>query len=68
MPTPLFLPTAPTAPQGVERSELPPLPGAAPADLSGDGARLSALDFLGAEARRLGFEALYAHMPSHGKA
>ncbi|MBC8020023.1 MAG: hypothetical protein H7X78_02275 [Methyloceanibacter sp.] len=65
--TPLFLPTAPMVP-GVERSELPPLPGAAPADLSGDGPRLPALDFLGAEARRLGFEALYARMPSHGKA
>ena len=67
MPTPLFLPTAPKAP-GAERSELPPLPGAAPADLSGDGPRLPALDFLGTEARRLGFEAIYARMPSHGKA
>ena len=91
MPTPLFLPTARTAPQGVERSELPPLLGTAPADLSGDGPARRAFDFrvtpgrgdqgsgseslgslkrvgLDAEVRRLGFEALYAHISSHGKA
>ena len=81
--TPLFLPTAPKAP-GAERSELPPLPGAAPADLSGDGPARRAFDFrvtpgrgdqgsgsesLGSLKRvGLGFEALYAHMSSHGKA